>query len=255
MSDAPPGEPDLIDRIADALPAEVRPDYYRELRHCKSLPENDEMLRLLRAMQFLTLLMTQVPERMASEREKLEQLCIPTTKTIQECLQSIGGYKEQLAHLPGQIAQGISPGAIAATINESLKQEFLRSTIPKVAKALTLVAERLKQTTAEFGVTAGSLTNSYRSTAEQARRAIGNMETTISNASDAAGRAVKELAWVFNKAYRWSVFTLVGLAVLIGLFLGMIIDRWIYSPEPPVKPVIQTVTPSVKSTLPGKRKQ
>ena len=32
-------EKDLIDRIADALPAEVRADYYRELRHCRSLPE------------------------------------------------------------------------------------------------------------------------------------------------------------------------------------------------------------------------
>ena len=45
-------EPDLIDRIANALPAEVRADYYREMRHCRSLPENDEMLRILRAMQF-----------------------------------------------------------------------------------------------------------------------------------------------------------------------------------------------------------
>ena len=45
-------EPDLIDRIANALPVEVRADYYRELRHCRSLPENDEMLRILRAMEF-----------------------------------------------------------------------------------------------------------------------------------------------------------------------------------------------------------
>jgi hypothetical protein len=46
---------DLIDRVADSLPVEVRADYYREMRHCRSLPENDEMLRILRAMQFLTL--------------------------------------------------------------------------------------------------------------------------------------------------------------------------------------------------------
>jgi hypothetical protein len=32
-------EPDLIDRIADSLPAEIRADYYREMRHCRSLPE------------------------------------------------------------------------------------------------------------------------------------------------------------------------------------------------------------------------
>jgi len=37
-------EPDLIDRIADGLPAEIRADFYREMRHCRSLPDNDEML-------------------------------------------------------------------------------------------------------------------------------------------------------------------------------------------------------------------
>ena len=65
---------DLIDRIAKALPAEVRADYYRELRHCRSLPENDELLRLIRVMQFLTLLMEQVPSRVMRERQKIEQL-------------------------------------------------------------------------------------------------------------------------------------------------------------------------------------
>ena len=39
----PRAEPDLIDRIANALPEEIRAEYYRELRHCRSLPENDEM--------------------------------------------------------------------------------------------------------------------------------------------------------------------------------------------------------------------
>jgi len=41
--DAP--DDDLIDRIANALPPEVRADYYHELRHCRSLPEKDELLR------------------------------------------------------------------------------------------------------------------------------------------------------------------------------------------------------------------
>ena len=57
-------EPDLIDRIGAALPKEVRADYYREVAHCRSLPENDEMLRILRVMLILTLLMETVPNRM-----------------------------------------------------------------------------------------------------------------------------------------------------------------------------------------------
>ena len=50
VSDTP--EPDLIDRIANELPAEVRADYYREMMHCRSLPANDEMLRILRPCSF-----------------------------------------------------------------------------------------------------------------------------------------------------------------------------------------------------------
>ena len=41
------GDPDLIDRIAKELPADIRADYYREMMHCRSLPESDEMLRIL----------------------------------------------------------------------------------------------------------------------------------------------------------------------------------------------------------------
>jgi len=43
---------DLTDRIAEALPLDIRADYYRELRHCRSLPENDEMLRFCGSCSF-----------------------------------------------------------------------------------------------------------------------------------------------------------------------------------------------------------
>src|SRR3954468_19141874 len=69
---SPDPEPDLVDRIAQDLPADVRAAYYRELNHCRSLPESDEMLRILRAMQFLTLLMRQVPNEVTAERVRLE---------------------------------------------------------------------------------------------------------------------------------------------------------------------------------------
>ena len=64
-------EPDLTDRIADGLPADIRADFYREMRHCRSLPDNDEMLRILRIMQFFTLLMEQVPIRLPSSANAL----------------------------------------------------------------------------------------------------------------------------------------------------------------------------------------
>lgn len=114
-SEAP--ESDLIDRIANALPAEVRADYYRELRHCRSLPENDEMLRILRAMQFSVVLMVQAPERMATERQRLEQAIADALSTLQEISESTEAHRAQLdqrlVQLPADIAEGINPEAVA----------------------------------------------------------------------------------------------------------------------------------------------
>src|SRR5213594_657524 len=97
-------EADLIDRIAKALPAEVRADYYRELRHCRSLPENDELLRLIRVMQFLTLLMEQVPSRVMLERQKIEQLFGNAVEKLEKVLTSTISFQvsldERLSNLP-----------------------------------------------------------------------------------------------------------------------------------------------------------
>jgi hypothetical protein len=65
---------DLIDRIAEALPEDQRAAYYREMMYCRSLPENDELLRVLRVMQILTFLMQQAPERVVAERKRMQEL-------------------------------------------------------------------------------------------------------------------------------------------------------------------------------------
>ena len=111
VSDTP--EPDLIDRIANDLPGEVRADYYREMRHCRTLPSNDEMLRILRAMQFLHVLMVQVPGQITTEREKFQQLLAGALRTLETTIESSAAYQGQLdqrlEQLPENIASGIGP--------------------------------------------------------------------------------------------------------------------------------------------------
>jgi hypothetical protein len=154
-------EPDLIDRIANALPAELRADYYREIRHCRSLPENDEMLRILRVMQFLVVLMVDVPERITTERRGFEQNIDEAIKALEKIRQSSATHQAQLdqrlSQLPKTIAEGIKPEAIVSTINESLRQQFVKSTIPETADALAVSAAQIKKSTAEFGPAASTL--------------------------------------------------------------------------------------------------
>jgi len=228
-------EPDLIDRIANALPEEVRADYYREMRHCRSLPENDEMLRILRAMQFLTLLMHQVPNRIATERENLDSGLREAAGEIHQFQESSEEYHrlldDRLVQLPVTIANGISPEAIAGKVTENMRQQFVQSTIPQTAEALAVIARDMKNTTAEFGRVANELGGSYGSAAQEASVAVQNIEDAVSRATDAAKRAADNLSWTFSDAYRWSLHSFCALALLLGMILGMMAERWLGSPK------------------------
>jgi len=250
-------EPDLIDRIANALPEEVRSDYYRELVHCRSLPENDELLRILRAMQFLTLLMVNVPDSVNTQRESLEKLFGEATEKIQESLHSCRKYQklidERLICLPDQIANGISPATIAANINESLRQQFVNSTIPQTAQALAHLAEHLKKTTGEFGHTAATLTDSYHGVAERARQAIVSMESSISRASAAAKAVTETLAETFSTTYWWVIAVLAVCVLAIGFISGMTFEKWADHPPEPAVNTSHVVAPPPAPPAPAPR--
>ena len=245
-------EPDLIDRIAGALPEDVRAEYYRELLHCRSLPESDEMLRLLRAMQFLVLLIEQAPSRMADERGRLDKLLAATianmTKISSASETFHASLQRKITRLPADIANSISPEAIAAKVNENLRQEFVRSTIPKTAETLAVISDRMKTVCTEFSNASDNLGSAYRGSAEDARKAIASLEREISAATATAARFTTELNQKFSKAYRLSLVTLAGGALIIGLSMGMMFERLLFAPPaaPPAAPVAQAVQQTVE---------
>jgi len=247
VSDYP--EPDLIDLIADDLPVEVRFKYYRAMRPCRTLQSSDELLHILRAMMFLHILMVQVPRDITTEREKFRQLFTGALGSLQTTVESSAAYQRQLdqrlEQLPENIANGISPEVIATAINESLRQQFVQSTIPETASRLAAVATQLNDVTTAFGRTATSLGNQYRGAAQEARQAIDDIERTSSRAMASARRGAEELVTTFRHEYRWSLYALSSLALLIGIGLGLSLYRWIEAPTRPVDraPVVQTAPP------------
>jgi methyl-accepting chemotaxis protein len=226
-------EPDLIDRIANALPEEVRAEYYRELRHCRFLPESDEMLRLLRAMQFLVLLIEQAPSRVAEERERLDKVLAAAVGNLSTMSAASEAYhialQRRLTELPEDIAYGISPAAVAGQINESLRAEFMRSTIPQTADALAAIAGRMQKVCLEFSTTADQVGQAYRGAAEDARKAVASLKSEISQAAESAERFTSQVSETFSTAYRWLIIMLAGGAVVIGLAIGMMFERWLLS--------------------------
>lgn len=248
---------DLIESIAKALPTDIRADYHREMMYCRSLQENDEILRVLRAMQFLTLLMEQVPARVITERQKLEGLFSEAAQSIKTILRSSESFQKQLderlIRLPTAVAKGIQPEIIAANINRSLHLQFVASTIPQTAKALAEIAEQLKNVSSEFGTTASSLGDSYQGAAEEARQAIEDMDAAVTGAAENAKLAAQDLSAKFRDAY-WSL--LIGLtlaAVLAGVLMGVYFVREF---DPPQEKVIERVivpVESIPAVKPGKR--
>ena len=163
------------------------------------------MLRILRIMQFLTLLMEQVPARICVERERLEQLIAVAAESLRNSLESTEAYRDEidqrLGGLPDQIAQGIRPEMIAERVNESLRQQFVKSTIPQTAEALAVISTQLRKSSSEFSATAASLGNSYRGAAHEAEQAINAIRESTNRAREAASK----LLTTYQGEYRWSV--------------------------------------------------
>lgn len=227
-------EVDLVDRIAQDLPAEVRAAYYRELNHCRSLPENDEMLRILRAMQFLTLLMRRVPEEVSAERARLEVVLGEAVGEMKGFSQRAGEFRAaietRLVELPSAVADGLRPDLIAREINESLRQQFVASTIPQTAHAMTVAAEEMKIAVAGFTRTAAALHDEHRSAAAQAKKAIQHLQDALSRSAEAAQSAAQQLSGGFHRELRWSIYTLVSFTALLAFSAGALFELWVSTP-------------------------
>ena len=248
-------EPDLIDRIANALPHEVRADYYREMRHCRSLPENDEMLRVIRAMSFLTLLMEQVPLRMVKEREQLDNRYTEIIFIVEKfeilTIQYYRDFDKRLSELPGNIANDINPKAIVDKINDTLRKHFDQSTIPIIAKELADTAAAMKATTAEYQRATKDVDNSWRSAVAAADRSIECIKSSISQASASAKQANADLSISFQKSYRWF---LRGVCVT-GFMAGFMVSVLIYEYIRPYRKIVYEVPQEVQQMLKMQEKE
>jgi hypothetical protein len=251
-------EADFIDDIAELLPAEQRPLWYRDMAHLRRLPADDEMLRIARAMGFLALVTRQTPAQIATEREKLATILDDSIKAIQSARQDAVALhqqlEERLAQLPAEISEGISPAAIAAKLSESLRQQFVASGIPETAQALAAISKQTKQVAGEFDRSSKQLTDSYRGAASDARRALDEIRGSIEYATATAKRAAHDLTHTFLREYKWSVLALCSLALAVGFALGTLYYRWKNAGEPQPTPnavVLPSTPPEAAPSAPA----
>ncbi len=224
-----PAAGNLVDHIAKGLPDDIRAEYYRVMMRCRDLPENDEMLCILNALRMLTLLTVQVPDRVVTEREKFEKLFTDTVASHEKLLRTSTTYQQHLdariRDLPETILKEVNPKALSARINESLEQHFIRSELPRIARALDEIAGEMKRTAGKFKSTADTLSSDYRTATADAKRSISEMKSAVEHGACAARSAATELEEAFESQHRWIVWLLLGLVFLAGLGLGVFLSR------------------------------
>lgn len=236
IAETPTVETGFIDDIAELLPAEQRPLWYRDMAHLRRLPADDELLRIARAMGFLALITRQAPVEIAQEREKLTAAlahAISATDAARE--DTIRFHREvesSLSTMPQEIAEGVNPAAVAAILAESLRQQFVQSGLPETAQALAVIGKTTAQTATEFDRSSRQLLNDCRNTSKRFNDAFADMREMIGDTTEVAKEAAQALTKTFLREYRWSVLMLCTSALMLGFSLGIIWHRWISSPEP-----------------------
>jgi hypothetical protein len=134
-----------------------------------------------------------------------------------------------------------------------LRQQFLQSTIPQAAEALTVVATQLNKSVAAFQQAAHTINFAHQSAASDANIAVRNIEGAISQAGKTATKAAEGLTKTIQE-YRWSVLILVAIGLLAGTVFGIAFEYRLDSPAP-VAHVDERSVAVPKTTAPKKSRE
>ena len=226
---SPASTEDLFDAIASQLEPGQREHFYRCMLSFKHLRPDDELLRLVEAIGFLALLIRGAPHAVAVERQQLAQLLEASVATIHAAGKAEHTYLRQiegrLTGLPADLAQGISPEAIARAITESLRQQFVQSGLPATADALTALSQQLTQAIGQLQRAAGQL-HACTGIANQAHVALDQVRASVAKVTDAARGTVAELRQQVRLEGLRAVGVLCAAAWFLGIFGGVAFERW-----------------------------
>jgi len=107
------------------------------------------------------------------------------------------------------LIERVSPEAVANQLYESLRQQFVKSAIPRTGQALVIFANHIQQAVASL---------------EQATPKITTVTAT-------ARQAIAELSQTFLHTYRWALIVFLVFAALLGFWGGVLAVQSGYWPK------------------------
>ncbi|MDQ2840126.1 MAG: hypothetical protein M3Y72_03625 [Acidobacteriota bacterium] len=234
MSSAPvtgraPSEKDPLLRLAQSLPeAENRESYAALVSYIHSLQPTDELAKVAQLFGFLTLMGYQLPEAIEKERGKLQKYLTDAYEKLQQEVKTNASYHAQLnarlSQLPGEIADGVNPEAIAQAMSESFRQQLLKTGLHVTQQLLAGSVGDLKKTTQALDNAVEPIARRYNDLAYAVEKRAANLDIQNNNLARTADMIQKKNAELVAevRSLSWMMLLAVGLLILlVGVFGGV----------------------------------
>ena len=222
--------PDLqwVEEVAGLLPEEARLGWYQNVRPwLRMLPPDDEVAHLAYSMGYLALLTRTTPELIAAERVNLAALFHRLVEEMTAAVRTTAAYHQKLDDrlnsLPAEIAQGLSPAALAAEIVDGVKEQFLQSGVSEAGRQLNEQGDRLRQLVS----THNNVVAEFRQQLNDSRAHVTWILNSVVSSADSAKKSID----LWNHEMRKVQWIDLGLVLLIGLLLGALLYWWALTPQ------------------------
>jgi len=183
---------------------EDRETYAGLISYFESLPDHDELFRIVELLGLLSLLGQRLPDALAEAMTEMREL---TT--------AASDYHDQvdarLASLPREIAAGVDPAAIAKGMGELLRHQLTATGLEKTADLLRNSSREITALSNEISTTLKPVTREYKGMAS-------SISAELDKLTDASERLQNHNAHLFQQERRsaW----LLQAAVAMVLFLS-----------------------------------
>ena len=217
-----------VEEVAALLPEESRLGWYRNVRPwLRMLPPDDEVAHLAYSMGYLALLTRNTPELIAAERVQFAALFHRLTEEMTGSVEATAAYHQKLDDrlriLPEEIAQGLSPAALAAEIVNGVKEQFLRSGVSEAGRHLNEQGGRLRRLVS----TQNHVLAEFRQQLNDSRSHAAWVLNSVVGSADSAKTSID----LWNHEMRKVQWIYLGLVLLIGLLLGALLYWWALTPQ------------------------
>ena len=212
---------DPLSSLAQRLPDPQDREWYAGLvSYIQSLPPEDELVKLAQLFGFLTLLGRELPEAIAAEQNKLRDYLAEAYGKLQQEVKTNASYHEKLnqrlSQLPGEIAEGVQPAAIAKAMSESFRQQLAQTGLQDTGRVLNSSVKDLKTVAGELAQAVKPIQERYGS--------IGSSIESEVKKLDYASRQLRQqtenlIAQSNDERWLWRVGVWVIL-LFVGFFLG-----------------------------------